>query len=222
LKAEINEADISKVKTGQEATFTVNTYPNKTFTGKLVSLAPNATTVSNVQMYDTVISIDDYSQLKGGLPATINIVISSAKNVLNIPQTALSFARTYAAQMRKTAGGNTGFSKIVRTNQTSQENSSNNRNNTNNKSSSRQSTLTDRSPVFVLQNGKPVMKLVQTGLSDDVNIEIKSGLQEGDLVILSQNKSTGNSSSSSSNSISSPRTSSSGIPLDGPGGPRGF
>ncbi len=221
LKAEINEADISKVKTGQEATFTVDTYPNKTFTGKLVSLAPNATTVSNVQMYDSVIAIDDYSKLRGGLPASINIVISSAKNVLNIPQTALSFARTYAAQMQKTAGGNTGFSKIVRTNQTEQENI-NNRNNTNNKSSSRQSILTGRSPVFVLQNGKPVMRLVQTGLSDDVNIEIKSGLQEGDLVILSQNNLTGNSSSSSSNSNSSSRTRSSGIPLGGPGGPRGF
>jgi len=63
-------------------------------------------------MYDSVIAIDDYSKLRGGLPASINIVISSAKNVLNIPQTALSFARTYAAQMQKTAGGNTGFSKI--------------------------------------------------------------------------------------------------------------
>lgn len=221
LKAEINEADISKVKTSQEATFTVDTYPNETFTGKLVSLAPNATTVSNVQMYDTVIAIDDYSKLRGGLPASINIIISSAKNVLNIPQTALSFARTYAAQMRQTDGGNTGSERTMRTNQTGQENSGSNNSN-NSSSGSRQSTLTGRSPVFILQNGKPVMKLVQTGLSDDVNIEIKSGLQEGDLVILSQNNLTGNSSSSSSNSNSSSRTRSSGIPLGGPGGPGRF
>lgn len=218
LKAVINEADISKVKTGQEATFTVNTYPNETFTGKLVSLAPNATTVSNVQMYDTVIAIDDYSKLRGGLPATINIVISSAKNVLNIPQTALSFARTYAVQMRQTAGGNTGVPKTVSTNQNSQKNNNNNNDNNDN---NRQSTLRSGSPVFVLQNGKPVMKLVQTGLSEDVNIEIKSGLQEGDLVILSQNKSTGNSSSSSTNSNSSSNTRS-GIRMGGPGGPGGF
>lgn len=227
LKAEINEADISKVKTGQEATFTVDTYPDEAFTGKLVSLAPNATTVSNVQMYDTVISIDDYSKLRGGLPATINIIISSSKNVLNIPQTALSFAKIYASQMRQTAGGNTGFAKTGGTNQTNQESSNNNSSSNNGNSSSRQSALTDRSPVFVFQNGKPVMKLVQAGLSDDVNIEIKSGLQEGDLVILSQNLSTGNSSSSSfnsnssSNSSSSSRTRSGGVGL-GPGGPGGF
>jgi len=220
LKAEINEADVSKVKIGQEATFTVNTYPDETFTGKLVSLAPNATTVGNVQMYDTVIAIDDYSKLRGGLPASINIVISSAKHVLNIPQTALSFARTYAAQMRQTAGGNTRFANPARTNQTSQV-KNNQENTTTNNSSGRQKAPASGSPVFVLQNGKPVMKLVQTGLSDDVNIEIKSGLQEGDLVIFSQNGSTGNSSSSSSNSNSSSNTRS-GIRMGGPGGPGGF
>ncbi|KUK65430.1 MAG: hypothetical protein XD84_0482 [Desulfotomaculum sp. 46_80] len=53
------------------------THIPETFTGKLVSAAPNATTVSNVQMYDTIISIDDYSKPRGGMPASISIVISS-------------------------------------------------------------------------------------------------------------------------------------------------
>ncbi len=34
-------------------------------------------------------------------------------------------------------------------------------------------------------NGKPQIRRVETGLSDDVNVEIKSGLSEGDTIIAS-------------------------------------
>ncbi|MGD0153533.1 MAG: efflux RND transporter periplasmic adaptor subunit, partial [Thermacetogeniaceae bacterium] len=46
IDAEINEADISKVSVGQSVTFTVDTYPNQSFTGKIIALSPNASTVS--------------------------------------------------------------------------------------------------------------------------------------------------------------------------------
>ena len=104
IDADVNEADISKVSVGQPVTFTVDTYPNDTFTGKIIALSPNATTVSNVQMYEAHISIDDYSKLKSGMPATINIITASANNVILIPQSALTYSKTYLASLSRGSG----------------------------------------------------------------------------------------------------------------------
>ena len=104
IVADVNEADISQVSAGQAVNFTVDTYPNDTFTGKIASLSPNASTVSNVQMYEAIISIDDYSKLKSGLPATIDIITASANHVLVVPQTALTYGSTYMASAM-TKGG---------------------------------------------------------------------------------------------------------------------
>ncbi len=104
IVADVNEADISQVSAGQAVNFTVDTYPNDTFTGKIASLSPNASTVSNVQMYEAIISIDDYSKLKSGLPATIDIITASANNVLVVPQTALTYGSTYMASAMAKGG----------------------------------------------------------------------------------------------------------------------
>ena len=104
IDAYINEADISKVSVGQPVTFTVDTYPNQTFTGKIIALSPNATTVSNVQEYEAHMSIDNYSKLKSGMPATITIITASANNVILIPQSALTYASTYLASLSKGSG----------------------------------------------------------------------------------------------------------------------
>ncbi|AFV11287.1 hypothetical protein Tph_c10650 [Thermacetogenium phaeum DSM 12270] len=66
----------------------MDTYPDENFTGEIAYLAPMATTVSNVQMFDAKISIDDYSLLKSGLPASIKIIVDSASHVLTVPQEA--------------------------------------------------------------------------------------------------------------------------------------
>jgi len=197
LSAKINEADISKVKIGQKVTFTVDTYPDKTFTGKIAYLAPMATTVNNVQMFDAKITIDDYSLLKSGLPASIKIIVNSVNHVLTVPQEALSFAQTYMreAVMKK---------------------SSNRRSRTQTGSGgTSQSTLafvqsdatSGSSFVVVLQNGQPRLQRVQTGISDDLNVEIKSGLQQGDTIIIRQLATNNKNNSSSSQSGSGQRSS---------------
>ncbi|OAT85225.1 efflux RND transporter periplasmic adaptor subunit [Desulfotomaculum copahuensis] len=186
LSAEINEADISKVKTGQRVTFTVDTYPGKTFNGKITSLAPMATSVNNVQMYEAIISIDDYSQLKAGLPASVNIVTAFAMHVPVVPQTALDFARTYLAAPRqqnaRTNGQPGGSGQSFRPNGQAGGSGQNTR-------WSGQpggSAFQNKSLVLVLENGKAVPRPVETGLSDDVNVEIKSGLQPGETIITGQ------------------------------------
>lgn len=213
LSAKINEADISKVKSGQKVTFTVNTYPNKTFTGKIAYLAPTATTVDNVQMFDAKITIDDYSLLKSGLPASIKIIVSSASHVLTVPQDALSFAQTYmqeAVKQQAAEGSRRGAAGSAQYAAAEQSSSQSN------------SSYQSGSYVVVLRNDRPELRRVQTGISDDMNVEIKSGLKRGDLVVV-RRLTTGSDSSSSSNrsganSGSSQRSSGmGGMPGMGPG-----
>jgi HlyD family secretion protein len=195
IDADVNEADISKVSVGQAVTFTVDTYPNDTFTGKLIALSPNATTISNVQEYEVHISIDNYSTLKGGMPATINIITASANNVILVPQSALTYASTYQASLTGSAAKQAAASQRSKPAGGAS---------TGGATASQGSAGTTQSTgmVAVLVNGQPQIKEVQTGLSDGVNVEITSGLNVGDAVITSSLTTTKSSNASSSNSSS--------------------
>lgn len=229
LSAKINEADISKVKIGQKVTFTVDTYPDKTFTGKIAYIAPMATTVSNVQMFDAKIAIDDYSLLKSGLPASIKIIVNSANHVLTVPQEALSFARTYmvtAMRNNRNRSGAQGESNGSRRSATGGSSGSSwqTATSTGNGATTQiarafasGNSTRGISFVAVLQDGRPRLQRVETGISDDLNIEIKSGLKEGDIIIVRQSTASssgtgGFSGSQSSTGQRSSWRSSSGMP----------
>lgn len=232
----INEADISKVKAGQPVTFTVDTYPGQTFTGKIASLSPNATTVSSVQEYETHISIDDYSKLKGGLPATISVVTASANNVILVPQSALTYSRTYLATLAGSGKGvrfQTGSGQaanrgsatsqgkhIIINSQGGQTPSPGNSQTGASAPQSGASSSQNVGLVVVLVDGKPQVRMVTTGLSDDVNVEITSGLKAGDIVVTGSSipaKTSGSTSNSGqeSNTMSPAERATLGLPGGG-------
>lgn len=108
VEAQVNEADIGSLQIGQVAELTVNAFPNKTFTGKVSSVSPIATTVSNVQVYDTVIQLDaNQIGLKAGMPATITIIVEESENTLTVPKGAV----TYAAKQSAGTGNGGGRSR---------------------------------------------------------------------------------------------------------------
>ncbi len=179
IDAEVNEADISHVAVGQPVTFTVDTYPNSTFTGKITALSPNASTINNVQMYEARISIDNSSGLKSGMPANITIITAQASNVVLVPQTALTYGNTYQASAK--SSGSSSKQTAVSTG----------------------SSTASSGAVVVLVGGQPQIKTVQTGLTDDVNVEIKSGLAKGDIVVTGSSGTASKSSSTSTSSSSS-------------------
>ncbi len=112
VEAQVNEADIGSLKIGQTAELTVNAFPNKTFTGKVSSISPIAATVSNVQVYDTVITLDDnQKELKAGMPATITIIVEKSEDVLTVPKGAVTYAAKQSAGNDK--GPGRGASVIV-------------------------------------------------------------------------------------------------------------
>jgi HlyD family secretion protein len=105
LKALVNEADIGRIKIGQDVEFTSTAFADQIFTGKVLRITPEAQTVSNVQFYPVLISCNDpENMLYSGMTVSANIIIQRAENVLSIPMMAVSYARTYVRQNPEALG----------------------------------------------------------------------------------------------------------------------
>jgi HlyD family secretion protein len=92
VQASIDEADIGKIKNGQDVTFTVDAYPDQTFTGTVTQIRLEPTIVSNVVNYTVIIEIPNPDlKLMPGMTANITVMIQQAQNVTKIPASALKF-----------------------------------------------------------------------------------------------------------------------------------
>ncbi len=87
----VDETDIGKVKVGQKAVFTVDTYPNKDFEGIVSAIYPKAMIQENVVNYDVVIEITSpiKSLLRPDMTASVTIYQEERKGVLMLPQKAV-------------------------------------------------------------------------------------------------------------------------------------
>jgi len=87
-----SEADIGRIETGQEATFTVDAYPETTFRGKVSEIRNAPQTIQNVVTYDVVIMVANPDlKLKPGMTANVTIIVVREKGILKIPNAALRF-----------------------------------------------------------------------------------------------------------------------------------
>ena len=95
IDTNVDEADIGKVKVGQEVSFNVDAYPDTVFKGKVAVVRNAPITVSNVVTYDVVVNVDNSQlKLKPGMTANVSITIDTKQNVLRIPNAALRFKPT--------------------------------------------------------------------------------------------------------------------------------
>jgi HlyD family secretion protein len=106
IDTSVDEADIGKVKTGQEVDFTVDAYPDITFKGKVWQIRNAPITVQNVVTYDVVIQVNNPDlKLKPGMTANVSIIVDRKKDVLKIPNAALRFkpsGKSVAATEKRT------------------------------------------------------------------------------------------------------------------------
>ena len=93
----VSEADIGRVAIGQEATFTVDAFPNFTFRGKVTDIRNAPLTVQNVVTYDVVILVKNPElKLRPGMTANASILVAQRESVLKIPNSALRFRPEFA------------------------------------------------------------------------------------------------------------------------------
>lgn len=88
----VSESDIGSVSQGQPASFTVDAYPGKAFSGTVAQVRNAPITVQNVVTYDVVIAVDNANlELKPGMTANVNITTAQRDDVLKIPLRAVRF-----------------------------------------------------------------------------------------------------------------------------------
>jgi HlyD family secretion protein len=90
--ANIDEADVGRMRPGQQVTFRVDAYPTERFTGTVQQVRLQPTVVQNVVVYSTVISVPNPDlKLKPGMTANVEIEIARKSNVLRVPAAATRF-----------------------------------------------------------------------------------------------------------------------------------
>lgn len=90
INTSVDEADIGKVKVGQEAEFSVDAFPDETFAGDVWQVRNAPTTVQNVVTYDVVVKVPNREKkLKPGMTANVSIITAEKKDVLRVPNAAL-------------------------------------------------------------------------------------------------------------------------------------
>ncbi|NUO08022.1 MAG: efflux RND transporter periplasmic adaptor subunit [Candidatus Brocadia sp.] len=160
VNTNVDEADIGMVKTGQDAKFTVDAFPEDIFEGKVVEIRMAPVIFQNVVTYDTIINVDNTSlKLKPGMTANTSILTARAENVLRIPNAALRYTPL----------------EILR-------------NETDKKAFiDRKFARKTSSHIWVLENGKLKQIAVILGIGDDSFTEILEGdIKEGQEVVIGE------------------------------------
>ncbi len=92
VNTNVSESDIGVVREGQTSTFTVDAYPERTFSGAVIQVRNAPLNVQNVITYDVVIGADNSDlALRPGMTANVTLVTAERDDVLRVPAAALRF-----------------------------------------------------------------------------------------------------------------------------------
>lgn len=137
VRAEVSEADVSRLKVGMEAYFTLLGQPGKRFTGKLRQIEPTPTVENNVVLYNALFDVPNpEGELMMSMSAQVFFVQAAARDVLLVPAGAVSATKDGAEV------------------------------------------------TVVTDSGAKELRKVEIGIRNRVSVEVKSGLAEGDKVVV--------------------------------------
>jgi HlyD family secretion protein len=90
----VDETDVGKVAPGQDATITVDAYPNRTFEGTVLKIEPQAQTQQNVTVFPVLVRIhNENGLLRPGMNTEVEIHVGQRDSVLAVPNAALRTQR---------------------------------------------------------------------------------------------------------------------------------
>jgi HlyD family secretion protein len=178
-EVKVDETDIINVQLGQAADITIDAIPNKTFTGHVteigntailrstgVAASDSAISSQEAKDFKVVIAMDNPpDEIRPGLSCTAKITTATRKNALTIPIQALTVRQKGDLEPKKTgaSGGAQAATKLD--------------------PAAEKARKEELQGVFVVANGKATFRKVETGITGDTDIEVLSGLHEGDQII---------------------------------------
>ena len=92
VSANVDEADIGRIRPGQHVTFKVDAFPTQTFTGTVSQVRLQPTVVQNVTTYTAIIDVPNAElKLKPGMTANASVEVARQNDVLRVSNAALRF-----------------------------------------------------------------------------------------------------------------------------------
>lgn len=90
ISVQVDESDVGQVNNGQKVSFTVDSYPGRTFTGIVSNVSNKASVTQNVVYYPVTVDVDSPAGLlKPTMTARVSIHVGESKDVLNVPLAAV-------------------------------------------------------------------------------------------------------------------------------------
>jgi len=100
VKGKVDESDIGKVYLGQPARIKVESFKDKTFTGKVTKISPMGVEKDNVTTFEVRASINNPGgELKANMTANAEVILEEHKNVLQIPEGSLIYDKEKQASV---------------------------------------------------------------------------------------------------------------------------
>ena len=177
LSVDVDEADVGMVQSGQDATFTVDAYPDNTFKAKILKVKYGSETTEGVVTYETLLTVDNKDLLlRPGMTATAEIIVENIKDTLLVPNAALRYKPPMMAEESSSSNGNRSlFSRLMpgppgrfRNSERKPEEKETGNNKT----------------VWILQNNHPVPVPITTGLTDGNMTQVTAGDLRPDMDII--------------------------------------
>ncbi|MBP1165429.1 HlyD family secretion protein [Chryseobacterium sp. PvR013] len=171
VRASVDEADIGNVKVGQKATFTVDAFPDETFDGEVSEVRLHPTVSSNVVNYTTIINADNSSlKLKPGMTANITIYTEVLNNSMKIPVAATSFRPDSLVIKKYKVNSPFANGKKHEKGQGKKQNKG--------------SENKNEAAVWIIAKDSTISrKKIKTGMDNDTEIQVVSGLNKNDNII---------------------------------------
>ena len=176
VEIDVNENDIVKISIGDSAKIQVDAYLKKEFKGIVTSISNSASTamtadqVTNFKVKVRILkeSYEDllegkpetYSPFRPGMTATVDVITKRKEKVIGVPISSVVVKTDTAAAQKFEVKGKSEDKKVIAKNDKKFE------------------------CVFVKDGNKAKIRIVKTGIQDDTNIEVISGLKKGDVVIV--------------------------------------
>jgi HlyD family secretion protein len=200
----VDEAEVGKVRVGQQATFTVDAYMPQEFLGQVTQIRKAPINTANVITYDVIVTVPNPDlKLLPGMTATVKILVEKREDVLKVPSAALRVRLDDPKKSPSSGGSAAGAGRSAFPAGRGGDGSRSGRKSADAPGKQQQPSST----VYVLGgDGKPRPVKVRLGIGDGSFSAVESGeLKEGDKVIVGVT------------STKSP----SARPSAGPGGPGG-
>lgn len=177
VNADVDEADIGGVKSGQNVTFTVDAFPDDVFAGTVLEIYLHPSVSANVVTYSTLINVDNTSmKLKPGMTASINIYTDEDSSALLIPSRAISFKPDTSLLSRyKVIKGVRDTAGVAKANILNRRDTT--------KRITREEAGARKSYVWVKTGDTLTEKRIITSINDGSYVKVIKGLSPGDEIV---------------------------------------